>query len=87
MLFCFFLVCPNIGKGVSRGFGHFCEPHEDCQGVTCGVPIKFIFIKSVVKVEVRLSTCTSELHIQLGKHNYTYGLSGNKIFLVHNYII
>ncbi|XP_013394005.1 uncharacterized protein LOC106161555, partial [Lingula anatina] len=70
-------VCPNIKRGIARGFGHFCTPHRDCQGLTCGLLVKFIFIKKVIKFDMRLNTCSRKLDVQIDNDTTSFDIQGS----------
>ncbi|XP_013400530.1 uncharacterized protein LOC106166499 [Lingula anatina] len=70
-------VCPNIKRGIARGFGHFCTPHRDCHGLTCGLLVKFILVKKVIKFDMRLNTCSGKIDIQIDDDVTSFDIQGN----------
>lgn len=77
MLFerCIFLLkeCPYFLDGVALEYGHLCDSHKDCLGLTCGAVFKEGYQRHLIKLTVRWNPCTEKFELSLdGMKKLTY---------------
>ncbi|CAG2189851.1 unnamed protein product [Mytilus edulis] len=76
--------CGSFEKSIIGGYGHYCEAHEDCHGITCGMVFRDGFERALVKVDVRLDSCSNQLHITIKDQMKNFTLTSQKHIMVVN---
>jgi hypothetical protein len=80
----FLVSCIVFSVFVIPGYGHYCEAHGDCHGITCGVVFTEGFQRHLVKMDVRLDSCADQLHITVNDKMKTLDLTCNYLMLAKN---
>ncbi|XP_063447918.1 uncharacterized protein LOC134727466 [Mytilus trossulus] len=74
--------CKPFEHAIIAGYGHYCEAHEDCHGITCGMVFRDGFKRTLVKVDVRLDSCSNQLHITIKDQMINFTLTSQKQIMV-----
>ncbi|CAC5398107.1 unnamed protein product [Mytilus coruscus] len=74
--------CHSFEHAIIAGYGHYCEAHEDCHGITCGMVFRDGFKRALVKVDVRLDSCSNQLHITIKDQMINFTLTSQKQIMV-----
>ncbi|XP_052073991.1 uncharacterized protein LOC127711867 [Mytilus californianus] len=74
--------CGSFEKAIIAGYGHYCEAHEDCHGITCGMVFRDGFERALVKVDVRLDSCSNQIHVTIKDQMTNFTLTSQKQIMV-----
>ncbi|XP_060074374.1 uncharacterized protein LOC132554093 [Ylistrum balloti] len=69
--------CPTFRDGLNKGFGHVCQAHENCLGLSCGLMLPYGSVFKMVSVDISVRPCDSKLHIAVNTDNNDISLDGH----------
>ncbi|KAK3083736.1 hypothetical protein FSP39_002337 [Pinctada imbricata] len=55
--------CPKFKGTIAQGYSHSCTAHKDCQGIKCGVEIKYGSEVKYINVELRVDSCKRVVYV------------------------
>ena len=59
----YFQECPFFLDSVALEYGHLCDAHRDCLGLTCGAVFKEGYQRHLIKFTVRWNSCKKEFEV------------------------
>ncbi|KAK3093639.1 hypothetical protein FSP39_018327 [Pinctada imbricata] len=60
--------CPQFKGHLTKGEGHVCFAHPDCQGLMCGISVPYGGYHEMFQVDIRIDPCTHSLNVSAPNH-------------------
>ncbi|XP_062567667.1 uncharacterized protein LOC134229900 [Saccostrea cucullata] len=57
--------CPSFLDSVALEYGHLCDAHRDCLGLTCGAVFKEGYQRHLIKLTVRWNQCNQKFEVSM----------------------
>lgn len=65
-IFIYFPECSgNFKNAINVAEGHFCEPHNDCLGLSCTLNVVMGFVGSTDRFELRFDKCRRGILVKM----------------------
>ncbi|KAK3094096.1 hypothetical protein FSP39_024081 [Pinctada imbricata] len=61
--------CPQFKGHLTKGEGHVCFAHPDCQGLMCGISLPYGGYHEMFQVDIRIDPCTNSLNVSAPNHD------------------